>query len=197
MNAAAKDESAAPLLDTTPIADLRYLAAAVVALLLMVGAIVAPSLWLLNFVHILFGLLWTGIDLFMGFVIGPILRRVSLDARRQIITRLMPRMLFLMPALSIVTGTTGWYLAERMGLTAPDYALFPWVIGALVIVTILTIQGIGILLPANLKVFLELRKAEPDIARIGRLMRIYLSTVALQGVMQVAIIIVMARLRMG
>jgi hypothetical protein len=171
--------------------------AAVAALVLMVGAIMAPNVWLLNFVHVLFGLLWTGIDLFMGFVIGPILRGVSLDARRQIITRLMPRMLFLMPALSIVTGTTGWYLAERMGFLSPAYALFPWVVVALVIVTILTIQGLGILLPANLKVFLELRKREPNSTRIGRLMRIYVTTVAVQGVMQVAIIIIMARLRMG
>jgi hypothetical protein len=34
------------------------------------------------------GVLWTGIDLFMGFVIGPILRKVSLSVRREIIVRL-------------------------------------------------------------------------------------------------------------
>jgi Domain of unknown function (DUF4149) len=182
---------------TAPLVNLGYLTGAITALLVMVAAIMAPGIWLLNFIHILFGLLWTGIDLFMGFVIGPIMRRVSLDARREIITRLMPRMLYLMTTLSIVTGTTGWYLAERMGLTSPAYAHFAWVVAALVIVTILTIQGIGILLPTNLLVFLELRKAQPDADRIGRWMRIYVTTVALQGLMQVAIIIVMARLRMG
>jgi hypothetical protein len=197
MNTPLADNSGVPVVDAAPLIDLRYLAASAVALVVMVAAINAPSIWLLNFIHILFGLLWTGIDLFMGFVLGPIMRRLSLDARRQIITRLMPRMLYLMPTLSIVTGTTGWYLAERMGLTSPGYALFPWVVAAVVIVTVLTIQGIGILLPTNLLVFLELRKAAPNADRISRWMRIYVTTVALQGLMQIAIIIVMARLRMG
>ncbi len=33
----------------------------------------------LNFVHVICGVLWTGIDLFMGFVIGPILRKVGMS----------------------------------------------------------------------------------------------------------------------
>ena len=58
----------------------------------------------LNFVHVICGVLWTGIDLFMGFVIGPILRKVGLSVRREIIVRLVPRTLFLMPTLSIITA---------------------------------------------------------------------------------------------
>ena len=45
----------------------------------------------MNFVHVLAGVLWNGIDLFMGFVMGPIIRRIDLDARRAVITRLIPR----------------------------------------------------------------------------------------------------------
>ena len=54
-----------------------YLLAAAAAFALMIAAILGPSLWFLNFVHVMTGVLWTGIDLFMGFVIGPILRGVS------------------------------------------------------------------------------------------------------------------------
>ena len=39
---------------------------------------------------------------------------------------------------------------------------FHWVIAALVIVTILTIQGTGILLPTNLRLYFELQKPNPD-----------------------------------
>jgi hypothetical protein len=35
-------------------------------------AMAIGSLMLLNYVHIMTGALWTGIDLFMGFVIGPL-----------------------------------------------------------------------------------------------------------------------------
>ena len=62
--------------------------------------------------------LWTGIDLFMGFVLGPILRSVDLPIRREIAKRLTPRTLFVMPVLSIISGTTGWFLAVELGYTA-------------------------------------------------------------------------------
>jgi len=66
-----------------------------------------------------------------------------------------------------------------------------------VIVTILTIQGLGYLLPTNLRVYLELRKARPDGAKISTMMSRYFYVVAFQGAMQVAIIVVMARFATG
>ena len=60
-------------------------------LAVMVAVIIDGGMRLLNFVHVLAGVLWTGIDLFMGFVMGPIIRRIDLDARRAVITRLIPR----------------------------------------------------------------------------------------------------------
>ncbi|MFI4988877.1 MAG: hypothetical protein ACHQF3_15725, partial [Alphaproteobacteria bacterium] len=141
--------------------------------------------------------LWTGIDLFMGFVVGPILRRVPLAARRAVICRLMPRMLFIMPTLAVVTGTAGWFLAVRGGYLDVGYPAFWWVVAALAIIAVLTIQGLGILLPVNLRVYFELRTANPDGARIARLMRLYVRVVALQGILQIAIILVMARFVSG
>src|ERR1700704_2952383 len=89
------------------------------ALVVMIAAIASHDLWLLNFVHVFGGLLWTGIDLFMGFVLGPILRVIDISARKAVLLRLTPRTLFLMPTLAIITGTTGWYLAKDIGFTAP------------------------------------------------------------------------------
>jgi hypothetical protein len=153
--------------------------------------------WVLNFLHVLTGLLWTGIDLFMGFVLGPILRRVDLPVRRAIVTRLMPRMIFIMPTLSIVAPTTGWFLASQLGFLDLPWPQMGWTVAALAISTILAIQGLGVLLPTNLSVCLELAKAAPDFAKLARRMRRYLWTIASQGVMQVAIILVMARFATG
>ena len=148
-----------------------YVVAAVLALVMMVLAIQYGSDWLLNFLHVMTGALWTGIDLFMGFVVGPVLKRLPLEARRAVISGLVPRTLFLMPTVSIITSTTGWFLAKRMGFLDVGYPGFHWVIAALVIVTILTIQGTGILLPTNLRLYFELQKPNPDSAKIGRWMR--------------------------
>ena len=111
----------------------HYLWVAALALVAMIAAILWGSDWLLNFIHVLAGGLWTGIDLFMGFAIGPILRRLPIEARRAMISALVPRTLILMPTLSIITSTAGWFLAERMGFLAVGYPAFYWVIAALAI----------------------------------------------------------------
>lgn len=176
---------------------LWYLVPAIAALGVMVAAILGDSLWFLNFVHVMAGVLWTGIDLFMGFVVGPVLRRLSPETRKAVMSGIIPRTLILMPTLSTITSTAGWFLAVRLGFLDLGYPEFWWVIAALVIVTILTIQGLGYLLPTNLRLYFEMQKREPDGAKIGRWMRTYVRIVAFQGTMQVAIIVVMARFATG
>jgi hypothetical protein len=174
-----------------------YLVVAALALAVMTIAILGESVWFLNFVHVIAGVLWTGIDLFMGFVVGPILRRLPFETRRAFVSMLMPRTLVLMPTLSIVTTTAGWFLAQRLGYFELGYPEFYWVVAALVIVTILTVQGMGYLLPTNFRVCVEMQKPEPDAAKIARWMRPYFHVVASQGVMQIAIIVVMAKFATG
>ena len=175
----------------------RYLVMSAAAFALMIAAIEGPSVWLLNFMHITAGGLWTGIDLFMGFVIGPVMRGVSLDARKMMMACIIPRTLVLMPTLSIVTSTTGWFLAVRLGFMQVGYPEFYWVIAAFAIVTVLTIQGLGYLLPANLKLYFELQKPAPDFAKLGAWMKTYVRVVAAQGVLQVSMLVVMARFGTG
>jgi hypothetical protein len=175
----------------------RYLWWALTAIAVMLAAIMAGNLWLLNFIHVFSSLLWTGVDLFMGFVLGPILRRVDLSARREIVRRLTPRTLFLMPTVSIISGTTGWFLAVNLGYTGLAWPAYGWVAAALVLVALMTIQGLGLLTPINVLVCLELQKSDPDLNKIGVWMQRYFYAVAMQGMMQVVIIVVMTRLRVG
>lgn len=175
----------------------RYLAWALLAIAVMIAAIRIGNFWFLDFIHVFSSLLWTGIDLFMGFVLGPILRRADLAVRRDVVRQLTPRTLFLMPTISIIAGTTGWFLAVRLGYTALPWPQFGWVAAALALVTLMTIQGLGFLTPVNVFVCLELQRDKPDLAKISRWMSRYFYAVALQGAMQVAIIIVMTRFRAG
>jgi hypothetical protein len=183
--------------DTDIRIDWRNLWWVAAVLAIMIAAIVSANQWYLNFVHVIAGLLWTGIDLFMGFVIGPILRRVDYPVRRAITIRLMPRMLFIMPTLATVAPTAGWFLAVEQGYLHLVHPEIWWLVAALAITTILSIQGVAILLPTNVLVYLEMRKPEPDGERIGRLMRRYVRIVAFQGIMQVTIIVIMTRFATG
>ena len=175
----------------------RYLWYALAALAVMIASIVIGDLWFLNFIHVSSSLLWTGIDLFMGFVLGPVLRRVELPVRREIVRRLTPKTLFLMPAVSIIGGTTGWFLAVQLGYAALPWPAYGWVAAALILVTLMTILGLGFLTPVNVMVCLELQKPAPDLKWISIWMSRYFYAVAAQGLMQVAIIVVMTKFRTG
>jgi hypothetical protein len=175
----------------------HYLWFVAIALSVMIAAIASGSVWFLNWVHVMCGVLWTGIDLFMGFVLGPVLRRLDPPIRKQVLLNLVPRTLFLMPTLAIITGTAGWFLAVEIGYTQLAWPQIAWVYGALTLLAIMTVQGLGYLLPTNLRVCFELQKARPDGAKIGRLMGGYFIVVASQGIMQVAIIVIMARFVTG
>ncbi len=175
----------------------HYLWFSALAIAVMVAAITSEDRWFLNFVHVICGLLWTGIDLFMGFIVGPIVRQMPVSARREFILRLVPKTLFLMPTLALITGTSGWFLAKQLGYLDLAWPEFGWVAAALSLVTFMTIQGTGYLLPTNLRVCFELMKPNPDSERIGRMMRRFFLVVAMQGTMQVVTIVIMARFAAG
>src|SRR5436305_399304 len=141
----------------------HYLWYVAAGLAMMVAAIVNQNVWLLNYVHVFSSLLWTGIDLFMGFVLGPILRRADISVRREVMRQLTPRTLFLMPTVSIVAGTTGWFLAVQLGYTALAWPEYGWVAAALLLVALMTVLGLGFLTPVNVLVCLELQKANADL----------------------------------
>ena len=133
----------------------------------------------------------------VGFVLGPILRRLDFPAQREIMRRLTPRTLFLMPTVSIISGTSGWFLAVKLGYTGLEWPAYGWVAAALILVTLMTIQGLGFLTPVNVLVCLELQKDKPNMTKVSSLMQRYFYVVASQGIMQVAIIVVMTRFRVG
>ncbi len=163
----------------------------------MIIALATHSFYLLNYTHVLSGALWTGADLFLGFILAPVMRRLDPLQRKAVITYLVPRTLLYMPAVAFTTGTAGWFLATWQGLLLPANPLRPWVFVALAITAILAVQGLGVFLPNNLRIYRELQRAQPDIARIWRLNRINLALSGVQGAFQVLIILVMAHLAVG
>jgi hypothetical protein len=147
-----------------------------------------------NYLHVLTGGTWTGIDLFMGVVMGRILKGLEPQARTQVIKKLVPLMLFLMPALATVAITSGINLAAKLGMLTFSS---PMIIAAVIIVMILSIQGFGIIMPTEIRIFLELRKREPDRSKIIKWGMRNVKLAGSQGVFQVVLIFVMANLALG
>jgi hypothetical protein len=169
----------------------------VIPIVAVIVAILSANLLLLNYVHVFTAVLWTGTDIFMAFLLGPVLRNVSLATRKEVISWLMPKMVFYMPTVAAVTTTAGYFLASKMGLITLNPPVVYWISAVLVIVSIMFIQGLGILLPTNLRIYFEMRKNEPDMSRVQRLMRMYVKVVAIQAAMQFIIIFIMAEFATG
>ena len=169
----------------------------IIPIVAVVVAILSANLLLLNYIHVFTAILWTGTDIFMAFLLGPVLRNVSLSTRKEVIFWLMPKMVFYMPTVAAVTTTAGYFLASKMGLITLNPPVVYWISVVLVIVSIMFIQGLGILLPTNLRIYFEMRKNKPDISRIQRLMRMYVKVVAIQAAMQFVIIFIMAEFATG
>ncbi|RLM57474.1 hypothetical protein DVK02_06830 [Halobellus sp. Atlit-31R] len=90
--------------------------AVVVPLAVFVAAVLFGTVQQLTYVHVMAGVLWTGIDLFMSLILGPVLGSLDIDTRAAVFQRFTPKMTFLMPTLALTTVLGGMILAGRMGL---------------------------------------------------------------------------------
>jgi hypothetical protein len=87
----------------------------VVPILALAATLVTNDVRHLTYVHVMAGVLWTGIDLFMGLIIGPVVGGMDPERRAGFFRRFTPKMTFLMPVLSAVTVVGGIVLAQRLG----------------------------------------------------------------------------------
>ncbi len=183
-----------PVRSDIQVVPLRGLPIVAVVVVGLVVAIATNRLWALDFFHVVGGGMWTAIDLFVGFVVGPILGRLSIPARMEFSSRFMPVMVLLMPTLVLCTLAAGWQLARHQGLILSTYSHHGWVVASMGVVGVMAVVALGILEPANLAVLFELRKPQPDGLLIGKLMRRFVYAAGVTGAMQVATLVIMTRL---
>ncbi|AUW95548.1 hypothetical protein BXT84_10980 [Sulfobacillus thermotolerans] len=158
-------------------------------------AMLTQNQTLLYYSHVMPAILWTGTEIFMGLVLGPILQKLPIEARKPVLTSLFPKVFWILPISAMTTGTAGWFLAHQMKDIIPGH---PWpipLIFAAVIVAVLTIQGFGFLLPTNYQIYRMMRSGTPPTREqaqlLQRRMAAYRVGVTVQALAQFAIITVM------
>lgn len=213
-------------------------------------AVTVASIQAQTYVHVMAGILWTGIDLFMGAVLGPVVGGLDEETSADVFKRLTPKTTFLLPALALVTIAVGIDLALRIGMfpnATPWLALFTaanvipvllligwqfdawrdprwavpfslatlgslgWVattIGSLAatnavilvalgIVTVLSVQGFGVLLPGEVRIYRQIVSKRPDDTVIATIGERNAKLAGVQGVFQLLLILDMVYLRYG
>jgi hypothetical protein len=166
-------------------------------LIATVVAIAANRMWPLEFLHVVFGAAWTVIDLFLGLVLGPILGSLSIPARVEMTKRLMPKMALIMPTVVTVTLAAGWQLGHLLGTVDSAYIHHGWIVASYIVVGVMAVIALGLLEPANIAVLFELRKPRPNPEVIQHLMRRFIYTAGVTGVMQVATFVIMTKIAAG
>src|SRR5947209_17764717 len=113
------------------------LAISAVAMVLVIVAIAVNTLWPLTFFHVAGGAAWTIIDLFLGLVLGPIMSMMSPQARVEFTTRLMPKMVVIMPTVVTMTLAAGWQLSTKTGTTLTSYPQHGWIVASFIVVGVM------------------------------------------------------------
>jgi hypothetical protein len=114
-------------------------------------------------------------------------------ARVQFTTRLMPKMVLIMPTVVTVTLAVGWQLGHKLGTIDSSYYNHDWIVASYIVVGIMAVIALGLLEPANIAVLVELKKPRPNPAVIEHLMKRFLYTAGVLGVMQVATFVIMTK----
>jgi hypothetical protein len=184
-------EIARPDFEIVPRKGLVIVAVALVALIV---AIAVNKLWPLMFLHVSAGAAWTIIDLFLGLVLGPIMGSMSIPARVEFTTKLMPKMVLIMPTVVTLNLAAGWQLGVKEGTVLSSYPHHAWVVASFIVVGVMSVLALGLLEPANIAVLVELKKRRPNPQVIEHLMKRFIYCAGVLGLMQVATLVIMTKL---
>ena len=184
----------APIAQPFEIVPRKALPIVAIVLAGVVVAIARDVRWGRVFCHVVGGGLWTAIDLFVGFVVGPILRGMSIPARIEFTKRFMPKMLLLMPTIVTMTLAAGFQLARQDGFLDTSNPRHAWIVASFFVVGVMAVVALAYRGPANVAVLFELRKPQPDPLVVQVLMRRFVYTAGITGVMRIATLVIMTRL---
>lgn len=123
--------------------------------------------------------------------------RMSIPARVEFTTKLMPKMVLIMPTVVTVSLAAGWQLSTKLGTNLAANPSHGWVVVSFIVVGVMAIIALGLLEPANIAVLFELKKPRPNPAVIERLMKRFIYSAGILGAMQVATLAIMAKITSG
>jgi len=203
-----------------------------------------------TYIHVMSGVLWTGTDLFLGAILGPVIGGLDEESSAAVFERLTPKLAFFLPAMATLTIATGIPLALRLGVfpnAGPWLALFtaanvvpillllgwrlnafadwrwqlPFAVGAvgslwwvattvgalqmtepalvvaLALVTLISVQGFGFLLPGEIRIYKQMVSPLPDASVISAIGQQNAKLGGVQGLVQLVLIVDMVYLRYG
>ena len=164
----------------------------------LVVAIAVNKLWPLEFLHVAGGAAWTIIDLFLGLVLGPIIGRMSIPARIEFTTRLMPKMVLIMPTVVTLTLAAGWQLGTKLGTMLSGNPTHGWLVASYIVVGVMAVLALGLARAGEHRGSVRAQEAAARTPQvIERLMKRFIYCAGVLGVMQIATLVIMTKIASG
>ena len=164
--------------------------AVVIPIIASIIAIIIPGILVLDYVHVLFGAIWTGSDVFLGMIFLIVLSGMDNRLRSDISKRLLPMTLFFIPTMTILTPLLGYVLALREGIFA-----FNFLFNAIIIISILLgLLTLIVIVPSSNKIYSGFRHGQIDVDLNGTLLMRIAKMATIQMILQIIIISLMAYL---
>ena len=118
---------------------------------------------------------------------------MSPPSRAEFSAKFMPKMVIIMPTVVTMTLASGLQIAGHLGNLKMDAPQHKWLIASMIIVGIMAVIALGVLEPANITVLWEMNKPEPNPEIIGRMMKRFVYTAGITGIMQIATLVIMSK----
>jgi hypothetical protein len=122
---------------------------------------------------------------------------MAIPARIELTTKLMPKMLLIMPTLVTLTLASGWQLGRYLSTIDSGHPLHGWIVASYIVVGVMAVIALAVLEPANVAVLFELKKPRPNPEIIQRLMKRFIYTAGITGAMQVTTLAIMTKVAVG
>ena len=84
---------------------------------------------------------------------------------------------------------------DNVAHVTPSSLNRPGFVASFIVVGVMAVIALGFLEPANIAVLVEMRKDDPDGEVIGKLMKRFVYTAGITGMMQIATLVIMTRIR--
>ncbi len=153
-----------------------------------IASLIIPGILILDYVHVLFGALWTGVDVFLGFIFFIVLSGMEDKLKSDIAFRLIPMLLYFIPAISVLTPLLGFALALRENIFTLNFIF----IAIITISIVLGLVSFVVIVPAMYKIYKGFKNNSVNENRNGKFLMRVTKAATLQMVLQIIIISLMA-----
>ena len=76
-------------------------------------------------------------------MLGPIIGKLSVPARVEFTTRLMPKMVLIMPTVVTATLAAGWQLGVHLGTVESSFPNHGWTVASFIVVGVMAVIALG------------------------------------------------------